>query len=264
MHFDSSTDSNMDLDQELELVRASLLPEEEIVLISDENTLKTLEVRTSSSSYKVHVEQRDHDGHYKYQIKSDGMNREEALGWEKWVKEIVEDNRKEAEQSGYPLYTLMTDHFLPLLQSTSTKPEPLVKKPTEEDSLNKKRQYKPGHILFSSHHLLAPSKRRDLASLSSQLDLVGFGKVGYPGIIFAEGDVDNLEEFAREVKSWQWLALRLRVLEADPKANAKEWETRKGDWGELTKVGEAVEWLKTKQKDHLLLDVGIGSGGHKA
>jgi hypothetical protein len=129
-------------------------------------------------------------------------------------------------------------------------------------------------------------------ALSSQLGLVGFGKVGYPGIIFAEGDVDDLEEFSREVsrrilvsnkaqsaqklkldrdisvdpqvKSWQWLALRLRVLEADEKASRSDWEGRKGKWEELNKVGEAVDYLKKIDKEHLLLDVGIGSGGHKA
>ena len=41
-------------------------------------------------------------------------------------------------------------------------------------------------------------------------------------------------------------------------------QPRKGQWEELTKVGEAVDWLKKIGKEHLLLDVGIGSGGHKA
>ena len=67
-----------------------------------------------------------------------------------------------------------------------------------------------------------------------------------------------------QVKSWQWLALRLRVLEEDKRAKISDWEGRKGNWEELTKVGEAVDWLKRIDKEHLLLDVGIGSGGHKA
>jgi hypothetical protein len=67
-----------------------------------------------------------------------------------------------------------------------------------------------------------------------------------------------------QVKSWQWLALRLRVLEPDPLADGSTANPHKGKWEELTKVGEAVDWLKKIGKEHLLLDVGIGSGGHKA
>ena len=90
--------------------------------------------------------------------------------------------------------------------------------------------YKPAHILFTSHHLLAPSKRRDLARLASQYRLLGFCKVGYPGIIYAEGDADDLDVFAREVKSWQWLALRLRVLEELSEDGERREEGAKVAW----------------------------------
>ncbi|KAG1738668.1 uncharacterized protein EDB91DRAFT_1054485, partial [Suillus paluster] len=42
------------------------------------------------------------------------------------------------------------------------------------------------------------------------LSISGFAKVGYPGIIYTEGAQENVEEFVANVKSMQWLALRVR------------------------------------------------------
>ncbi|KAH8090718.1 hypothetical protein HD553DRAFT_266285 [Filobasidium floriforme] len=262
------------ISEQIHLIEASLLPAEQLILTSDETPTSklTFEILSKDSTYSIHVLEQDHSdakettlNKFRFQIRSTEMNREEALGWQQWVEEVIRDHGDEAEQTGYPLSTMIIEHFLPLLQSLTTQPEPNVQpKPAREGQPPKRTTYRPGHVLFSSHHLLAPSKRKNLVALSSQLGLVGFGKVGYPGIIFAEGDVDDLEEFSREVKSWQWLALRLRVLEADEKASRSEWEGRKGKWEELNKVGEAVDYLKKIDKEHLLLDIGIGSGGHKA
>jgi len=195
--------------EQLELIRSSLLPTEKLILSSDETptTLLTFEIISKESTYSIHVVEQEHSNEdantlrrFRFQIRSTEMNRDEALGWETWVEEVVRDHGEEAEQGGYPLSTLITEHFLPLLQSLTTREEPKVDaKPKGEGDATQRRNYRPGHILFSSHHLLAPSKRKNLVSLSSQLGLVGFGKVGYPGIIFAEGDVEDLEEFSREV-----------------------------------------------------------------
>jgi len=195
--------------EQLELIRSSLLPTEKLILSSDETptTLLTFEIISKESTYSIHVVEQEHSNEdantlrrFRFQIRSTEMNRDEALGWETWVEEVVRDHGEEAEQGGYPLSTLITEHFLPLLQSLATREEPKVDaKPKGEGDATLRTNYRPGHILFSSHHLLAPSKRKNLVSLSSQLGLVGFGKVGYPGIIFAEGDVQDLEEFSREV-----------------------------------------------------------------
>lgn len=156
--------------------------------------------------------------------------------------------------SRYPLYYMITTHFLPILQENScNKQEEEVSK----DPPIQQAAYRPGHLLFTSHHLLSPTKRRLLSSLSSSLHLKGFGKTGYPGIIYAQGDLADLEEFAREVKSWQWLALKLRVLEADSSSVEQERPGR-GKWEEVTKIGEALDWLRCVGKEYLLTDFGIG------
>lgn len=150
---------------------------------------------------------------------------------------------------------MISTHFLPLLQDH---PTDVYDDPPAERQIHQ-TAYQPAHLLFTSHHLLSPTKRRLLASLASQLHLRGFGKLGYPGIIFAQGDLPDLEVFAGQVKSWQWLALRLRVLEPDASSNGRERPGR-GEWEEVGKVGEALEWLRGVGKEYLLTDSGIGVG----
>lgn len=156
----------------------------------------------------------------------------------------------------YPIYHLLTEHFLPLL----AKGEPEASEHLSPSSSNQKATDTLHHVLFTSHHLIAPSKRKDLKGLSSSLNLKGFGKIGHPGIIFAEGSHADLEEFVKEVKSWQWLALRLRVFEED--TDGKPRGTGRGEWTELEKLGEAVEWLRSVGKERLLLEIGMGSGAN--
>ncbi|KAG8219258.1 hypothetical protein J3R82DRAFT_97 [Butyriboletus roseoflavus] len=69
------------------------------------------------------------------------------------------------------------------------------------------------HALLTSHHLISPTKRRSMHQWSSQLAITGFAKVGYPGIIYAEGPRDAVQTFVQNVKGMQWLALRVRFLE---------------------------------------------------
>ncbi len=162
--------------------------------------------------------------------------------------------------NSFPLYYLLTTHFLPTLQDTANISS---LERTADPEPSSRSTYKPAQILFTSHHLLAPSKRRDLASLASRYRFLGFCKVGHPGIIYAEGDADDLEAFAREVKSWQWLALRMRVLEELSEDDGQRRPRSHGSWEELTKMGDAIAWLANLHRDHLLLDVGFGGSGAK-
>ena len=150
---------------------------------------------------------------------------------------------------------MVSTHFLPILQEHLAETQDTT---PAKDNTSQQVTYQPGHLLFTSHHLLSPTKRRLLTSLSSSLHLKGFGKVGYPGIIYAQGDLCDLEDFAREVKSWQWLALKLRVLEPDT-SNEKTMRPGRGEWQEVSKIGEALEWLRGVEKAYLLTDSGFGA-----
>ena len=163
----------------------------------------------------------------------------------------------------YPLYQLLTTHFLPLLAPSSPSPSPQPRTALEDDLPDRR----PHHALLTSHHLLAPSKRKDLQHLSSKLSLVGFAKTGHPGIMYAVGAKRDLEEWVQEVQTWQWLALRVRVT-PEPVGEAEEvvsdgrkgQSKGRGDWTEVTKINEALEWLKQRGRENILIDFGIGVG----
>ena len=88
------------------------------------------------------------------------------------------------------------------------------------------------HVLFTSHHLISTKKRKSL-----QQWLSGFAKTGYPGVIYAQGTQENLEEFVANVKAMQWLALRVRFLEALPAELLANAALLSG-WQEFSRVGE--------------------------
>lgn len=175
--------------------------------------------------------------------------------------------------NSYPLYQLLTTHILPLLAPPS--PSLRASSPPPIDTAVDTLSNTPHHALLTSHHLLSSTKRKDLISLSSSLSLTGFAKRGYPGIMYATGTKDDLTEWIREVKSWNWLALRVR-MSAEPIPGAHELEPGRGgeegarggkgrgDWVELEKINEALDWLKVRGREHLLLDLGIGGGTTKA
>lgn len=142
----------------------------------------------------------------------------------------------------------------------------------EETPTQQKPPPIPHHALLTSHHLLSSTKRKNFLALASQLSLTGFSKVGHPGIYYAIGEREDLEEWLREVKSWNWLALRVRVGIEPVPGGEEELEGRgkdvgarggkgRGDWVELEKIGEALEWLRKRGREKLLLDTGIGGGG---
>jgi hypothetical protein len=76
-----------------------------------------------------------------------------------------------------------------------------------------------------------------------------------------------VEEFVREVKGWQWLALRMRFLEEVPEGVGRylddSEEDRKGErrssWVEREKIGEVLEDMRVRGRERWFVDLGIGS-----
>jgi len=117
---------------------------------------------------------------------------------------------------------------------------------------------KPWHALLTSHHLISPTKRRNLQQWSSQLCITGFAKVGYPGVIYGEGAQAHVEEFVDNIKAMQWLALRVRFVEEVPPEGKSGQLNR---WTEFEKVGEVVQEMKRVGRQNFVLEMGIGSAG---
>jgi acylphosphatase len=108
---------------------------------------------------------------------------------------------------------------------------------------------------------VSPNKRRSLQQWSSSLSVKGFAKVGYPGIIYAQGLEENIEEFVHNIKSMQWLALRVRFVEPLPLGEVVHPDK---PWLELEKVGEVLEYMRLIGREKCIVEMGIGSAGFPA
>ncbi len=180
----------------------------------------------------------------------------------------------------YPLYEIISTHLLPQLHAyleqeranaaaaaterdATTTEEPTGKLTISSSSSSPPRY----HALFVSHHLKSPQKRRSLSQWAHELSLVGFAKVGYPGVIYCEGAQEDVEDFVGRVRGMQWLALRLRFVEPAPSLPGAQQPDHNGDgqrglWSEFEKVGEVVEEMRRLGREHFVVEMGIGSAGN--
>jgi len=110
---------------------------------------------------------------------------------------------------------------------------------------------------------VSPTKRRNLQRWSSEYHLDGFEKLGYPGIIYAQGSKDDVEDFAENVKAMQWKALKTRFLEPleslGERSTGSSRELVSG-WNEFEKVGQVVEVMRRMGRGKYVTEMGIGGG----
>ncbi|KAG1804090.1 hypothetical protein EV424DRAFT_1330855 [Suillus variegatus] len=185
-------------------------------------------------------------------VNGEGISRDEHYRWRAFVQE------KSAEVQGddFPIYQLLCMHLLPKLHEDGHSVDTAgTMDIIEQQSTNRLPEPADYHTLLTSHHLVSPTKRRSLQRWSSELSISGFAKVGYPGVIYAQGSQENIQEFVANVKSMQWLALRVRFVEPIDLAND---EHHRG-WTEFQKVGEVVEEMKRRGRDKYITEMGIGS-----
>ncbi|KAK7051495.1 hypothetical protein VNI00_004469 [Paramarasmius palmivorus] len=187
-------------------------------------------------------------------VKGEDITRAEQ---ELWMR-IVQERLDEVLTGGmeYPVYQLLSTYLIPLLHEAATqvqKAEAAAQDAPSETSSSAGHY----HALLTSHHLVSPTKRRNLQLWSSQLSLSGFSKVGYPGVIYAEGAKENVEDFVGRIKAMNWLALRVRFVENLVLGETQERQGVK--WKEFEKVGEVVEEMRNIGRDKWVVEMGIGS-----
>lgn len=166
----------------------------------------------------------------------------------------------------YPIYEMISVHLLPRLHEelSDDNSGSLNAHDTENDVVDGGRSHEEEthyHALLTSHHLVSPTKRRNMQNWSSQLSISGFAKVGYPGVIYCEGEKEQLEEFVGSVRAMQWLALKLRFMEPVTGASASA-EQEKRRWVEFEKVGGVVEEMRRLGREAYVVEMGIGSAGN--
>ncbi|TMW68603.1 hypothetical protein Poli38472_006071 [Pythium oligandrum] len=74
------------------------------------------------------------------------------------------------------------------------------------------------------HHIIASTKRRVVKEWALELDLGGFSKIGWPGVVIVEGDEDAAQEYVRRLQHLRWKQMVVR--------------------GEQTESGESIEAMR--------------------
>lgn len=67
-----------------------------------------------------------------------------------------------------------------------------------------------GRNLIYSHHIIGQQKRADMKALAADLELTGYVKIGWPGIIVIEGLESHCRLFYDTIRRWAWQYLVLR------------------------------------------------------
>ena len=55
-----------------------------------------------------------------------------------------------------------------------------------------------------SHHIIAPAKIRAIRQWAAELALGGFVKIGWPGLIVAEGSEENVKRYVAALQRLRW------------------------------------------------------------
>ncbi|GAA6002792.1 hypothetical protein JCM10207_007684 [Rhodosporidiobolus poonsookiae] len=131
--------------------------------------------------------------------------------------------KNETEWEHLPVFTAFTalKEWLaanPLVSSRRSAPKPPSSPPRPRPSGPLQLKV----VLLWSHHLLATSKRKDIVTWSTELELWGFSKPGYPGCIIIEGLCDRVDEFVYRIKQLQWKALQVRCEQDGPSVTPPE------------------------------------------
>ncbi|KAI0081110.1 hypothetical protein K474DRAFT_1614167 [Panus rudis PR-1116 ss-1] len=198
-------------------------------------------------------------------VRGDTITRQEQ---EHWRNVIAECATELTDSERYPLYELISTYLLPRLheENEAQKEDEVNTSPSQRFSSDTRPSQR-YHALLTSHHLISPTKRRNMQHWTSQLGLRGFAKVGYPGVIYCEGDQPQVEEFVGNVKAMQWLALKVRFVEplSEELQKIAQSDDRGGKsrWVEFEKVGEVVEEMRRLGRDSYIVEMGIGSAGTK-
>ncbi|GAA6040366.1 hypothetical protein JCM8097_007578 [Rhodosporidiobolus ruineniae] len=137
-----------------------------------------------------------------------------ALGREEQARiaqELEEQARRvQDEDDPLPVFTIFTalQAYLALHPPSSSRQASAEPAPPPKPPSSGPLQLKV--TLFWSHHLLATGKRKDIVAGSSELELFGLSKPGYPGVFIVEGLQDRVDEFAYRIKQLNWKALQVR------------------------------------------------------
>ena len=123
------------------------------------------------------------------------------------------------------------------------------------------------------HHIYSKTKRRNILSLSGELDLTGFCLPGKPGVVCVEGSVRNTQEFYGVLRSWNWKSIACKQREVEASADIASLRRVEG-FRELSfdvhghrqghmDMGQFLAYLRDHNLQYIFKDL-FGVEGHSA
>ena len=79
-------------------------------------------------------------------------------------------------------------------------------------TVNKNAEVEFIRLWIYSHHIYSNEKRRNMSSLSENLDLTGFILPGKPGIICVEGESSKVHQFYTQIKRYFFIAVKEKKI----------------------------------------------------
>ena len=128
------------------------------------------------------------------------------------------------EVVGFQLYQHMHE-FLSQVQSVNDKQDRDIADATVE---NISTPMVLGRRAIYFHHIIAFTKRRVVKEWALELELGGFSKIGWPGVVIVEGIEDNIQEYVRRLQHLRWKQMTVRGEQME--------ELREGDLGDINSL----------------------------
>ena len=115
------------------------------------------------------------------------------------------------------------------------------------------------------HHIYSTTKRRNILSLSSELQLSGFCLPGKPGVVCVEGDEDAVEQFYCVLRRWNWKSIVCARKDVTPLSDSSTIDSYRkiqgfqelvmGTHTNHADMGQFLEYLKVHELDYVFKDL---------
>lgn len=116
------------------------------------------------------------------------------------------------------------------------------------------------------HHIYSKTKRRNILSLASELDVTGFCLPGKPGVVCIEGDSSQTKQFYDILRRWNWKSVTCRKRELVKDVQNVDSERKIAGFNELffdthgqrsnhMDLGQFRDYLRTHELEYMFKDL---------
>lgn len=128
------------------------------------------------------------------------------------------------------------------------------------------RQWRFCRMWLYMHHIYSKTKRKNILSLASELQLTGFCLPGKPGVVCVEGEEDAVEQFYGVLKRWNWKSIACVRRDVTPSSQSMGTvdahrkiqgfqELVMGTHSNHADMGQFLEYLRAHELEYVFKDL---------